>query len=152
MSTPDSIGALSSPAVGSSDTTPVINEALEPASVRNGSAAVKQDYESALSFERVLVNQLAQQLVSSSGLSGDSSDSDSTADSPSDSGSSDPVVSDMSSLIPGALTNAIMSDGGLGLAAELLPSLEGTTSSSTTTSSTTTSNGTASAQGGTQAS
>jgi hypothetical protein len=120
VSTPDTISSLSS-ALGSSTTTAVANPALEPASVRNGSAAVKQDYQEALGFESVLVNELAQQLVSSSGLSdpGDSSDS-SDPDS-----SSDPTASAFASLLPGALTNSIMANGGLGLAAQILPTLTG---------------------------
>jgi hypothetical protein len=127
VSTSDTISSLSS-ALGSSTTTVVANPALEPASVRNGSAAVKADYQQALGFESVLVNQLAQQLVASSGLSdpGDSSDS-----SDQDSGS-DPTASAFASLLPGALTNSIMSNGGLGLAAEILPSLTGSASPSTT--------------------
>jgi Rod binding domain-containing protein len=120
VSTPDTISSLTS-ALGSSTTTAVANPALEPASVRNGSAAVKQDYQEALGFESVLVNELAQQLVSSSGLSdpGDSSDS-SDADA-----SNDPTASAFASLLPGALTNSIMSNGGLGLAAQILPTLTG---------------------------
>jgi hypothetical protein len=119
VSTPDTVGSLSS-SLGST-TTAIVNPALEPASVRNGSPAVRQDYQEALGFESVLVNELAQQLVSSSGLSdpgdsGDSSDSDA---------SSDPTASAFASLLPGALTNSIMSNGGLGLAAQILPSLTG---------------------------
>jgi Rod binding domain-containing protein len=96
--------------------TVVANPALEPASVRNGSPAVKQAYDEALGFESVLVNELCQQLISNSGLS--NSDSGSGSSSSGDSG--------FSSMLPGALSSAIMSDGGLGLAAQLLPSLEGT--------------------------
>jgi hypothetical protein len=126
VSAPDTIGSLTS-ALGSSSTTIVANPATEPASVRNGSAAVKQDYQEALGFESVLVNELAQQLVSSSGLSdpGDSSDS-SDPDS-----SSDPTASAFASLLPGALTNSIMGNGGLGLAAQILPSLTGSATGST---------------------
>jgi hypothetical protein len=134
VSTPEAIGTLVSPALGSSGAVPVINEALEPASVRDGSPALQQDYDAALSFESVLVNQLAQQLVASSGLSGNSSDNGSDDDGDDSSDSSDPAVSDMTSLIPGALTNSIMSDGGLGLAAQLLPSFEGTNATDPTSS------------------
>jgi hypothetical protein len=116
MSTPDTLAAS---ALGSTPV-PVVNQALEPAAVRDGSPATKQAYSEALSFESVLVNQLCQQLVASSGLSDDGN-----GDSSSDGSGSDPTVSDFSSLLPGALGNAIMSGGGLGLAAQLYPSLEG---------------------------
>jgi hypothetical protein len=122
VSTPDIAGALLS-ASGSPSAIPVVNEALEPASVRNGSAAVKQDYQEALGFESVLVNELAQQLVSSSGLSSDGSQDAGTSAT-----SGDASASDFASLLPSALTNSIMSNGGLGLAAQLMPSLTGANS------------------------
>ncbi len=109
---------MSTPEVSSLPAAPVVNQALEPASVRNGSPAVKQDYNEALSFESVFVNQLCQQLVDTTGLAGTSG-----ADS-SDGSSSDPSVSDFASMLPGALSSSIMSQGGLGLAAQLLPGLE----------------------------
>jgi Rod binding domain-containing protein len=115
VSTPATTSALFS------TTTPIVNPALEPASVRNGTAAVKQDYQEALGFESVLVNELAAQLVTSSGLSdpGGGDDSSGSAD------DSDPTASAFASLLPGALANSIMSNGGLGLAAQILPSLTG---------------------------
>ncbi|MGA2470955.1 MAG: hypothetical protein ABSG64_09725 [Solirubrobacteraceae bacterium] len=121
MSTPETIGSLDAPMPGA--VVPVVNQALEPASVRNGTPAVKRDYANALSFESVLVNQLCQQLVQTTGLSssGDSSGGD-------DGDGSDPTVSDFASLLPGALASSIMSDGGLGLAAQLIPSLDGSAS------------------------
>jgi Rod binding domain-containing protein len=130
MSTPDSISSLAASALGSTPV-PVVNQAIEPAAVRNGSAAVKQAYNEALAFESVLVNQLCQQLASSSGLGSSSSDSDSVDDS----SQSDPSVSDFDSLIPSALSSSIMSSGGLGLAAQIYPTLEAQAGSSSTSSS-----------------
>jgi Rod binding domain-containing protein len=102
-----------------SSAAPVVNEALEPESVRNGSAATKQAYSEALDFESLLVNQLAQQLTQSSGFMGaDGSDADG-----SDSGSSS-ANGEFASLLPGALTSAIMADGGLGIASGLMSSLD----------------------------
>ncbi len=49
----------------------VVDEAHAPASVRNGSAAVKQAYASAQGFEEMLLQQLSSSLVQSSGLSGE---------------------------------------------------------------------------------
>jgi Rod binding domain-containing protein len=124
MSTPESISSLAASALGSSTSVPVVNQALEPASVRDGSATVKQDYNEALSFESVLVNQLCQQLVASSGLSGSDAGADTSSDDSSAGSSGDAGLGDFASMLPSALTSAIMSDGGLGLAAQLLPSLE----------------------------
>lgn len=126
-------------AAGGSSGLPPISAADLPASVRNGPPAAKQAYTEALEFEQVLVNQLAQQLTatmtqnSSDGSSGDSSGG---ADSGSDSAGagagdvssgilgSDPATSLYSSLIPQALTDSIMSSGGLGIASELAQSID----------------------------
>lgn len=120
---------MSTPDISSLPPAPVVNQALEPASVRNGSPAVQQDYNEALSFESVLVNQLCQQLVNTAGLSGSSS-----SDSSDGSSSSDPEVSDFASMLPGALASSIMSQGGLGLAAQLLPGLEQSSTTDSTSS------------------
>jgi Rod binding domain-containing protein len=96
---------------------PVVNQALEPAAVRDGSASVKQAYDEALSFESVLVNQLCQQLLASSGLDG-------SGGLGGESSAGDASTSAFGSLLPGALASSIMADGGLGLAAQLYPSLE----------------------------
>ncbi|MGD0196493.1 MAG: hypothetical protein ABSC56_01110 [Solirubrobacteraceae bacterium] len=90
-----------------------VNTTTEPASVRDGSPAVKQAYSEALDFESVLVNQLCEQMMQNSGLDSSSSSSD---------GSSG--LGGFASLLPSALSSSIMSAGGLGLAAQLLPSFE----------------------------
>jgi hypothetical protein len=92
-------------------------QALEPAAVKDGSPAVKQAYSEALSFESVLVNQLCEQLVSSSGL-------DSSGSGDGDGDSSGSGLGAFAGLLPGALASSIMNDGGLGLASQLLPSFE----------------------------
>jgi Rod binding domain-containing protein len=107
---------MSSPEISGLPAVPVVNQALEPAAVRNGSPAVQKAYGEALSFESVFVNQLCQQLVDTTGLSGTQGSTDSS--------SGDPSVGDFASMLPGALSSSIMSQGGLGLAAELLPGLE----------------------------
>jgi Rod binding domain-containing protein len=134
VSSPSAIGSLTAADGSASGSQPVINEALEPASVRNGSAAVKQAYQSALNFESLLVGQLAQQLVQSAGLSGSSSSTDSS-DSSGDTSGSDASANAFGSMLPGALTSAIMSDGGLGIAAQLLPDFESQTTPATAGSS-----------------
>jgi hypothetical protein len=124
VSTPAAIGTLASSTASGTGTLPAINPATEPAAVRNGSPAVKQAYQSALSFESVLVGQLSQQLVSSAGLSGSSSSATASSSTGSSSTGGDAATSAFGSMLPGALTSAIMGDGGLGLAAQLLPDFE----------------------------
>ena len=111
---------------------PPINEALLPASVRNGSPAAKSAYETALSFEDVLVNELSQAMMATVSSSSDdgssddsSSDDGSSDDSSSDgSGGSDSVSGEYSQLLPQALTSSIMSAGGLGIAQQIATALD----------------------------
>ena len=101
---------------------PPINEALLPASVRNGSPAAKSAYETALSFEDVLVNELSQAMMATvSSSSDDSSSDDSSSDG---SGGSDSVSGEYSQLLPQALTSSIMSAGGLGIAQQIATALD----------------------------
>jgi Rod binding domain-containing protein len=136
---------------------PPINEANEPADIRNGNTAAKNAYQEALGFEDILVQQLTQELASTvTTPGGDSSSDGSSDDSSSDSSGgilgSDPSTSGFASMIPTTLTNSIMSNGGLGIAAQLAQSIDpaiGTPQGEATTSSTaaaTTSNTTAGAQ------
>lgn len=83
-------------------TVPPIDPAQEPAFVRHGGAAAQRAYREALGFEQVLVDQFAQQL-------GGAMSSD---------------AGPFSSLLPDALTSGIMAGGGLGIAAQLVPSLD----------------------------
>jgi Rod binding domain-containing protein len=107
---------------------PPINSALLPADIRNGNAQAKHAYQEALGFEDILMQQLTQQLadtVTSPG--GDSSDSGSGDSSDSSSGGmlgSDPSTSAFASLIPTALTQSIMSGGGVGIADRLAHALD----------------------------
>jgi Rod binding domain-containing protein len=105
---------------------PPINEALLPASIRNGSPAAKSAYQTALGFEDVLVNQLSQAMMStvSSSSGDDSSDGSSSDDGSSDSAGSDPAATEYSQLLPQALTSGIMSAGGLGIAQQIATALD----------------------------
>ncbi len=103
---------------------PVVNQALEPEWVRKGSASTQKAYETALSFEQTLVEQLSQSLTATSGLSGESSEGESG----SESGSSG-ANGELSSLLPQALSTSVMHAGGLGLAAQMTKQLEGVKSS-----------------------
>jgi Rod binding domain-containing protein len=114
---------LSSGAPLSSSDLPAVNQTLEPAWVRKGSAATQKAYETALAFEQMLVEELSQSLTASSGLGGESGvEGESTEGSPGSGGASGPL----SSMLPQALTSGVMSAGGLGLAAQMTRQLAGT--------------------------
>ncbi|HZE03690.1 MAG TPA: hypothetical protein VE127_00605 [Solirubrobacteraceae bacterium] len=108
---------------------PPIDAALMPADIRNGDARAKHAFQEALGFENILMQQLTQQLadtVTSPG--GGSSDSGGSSDpSASSSGGilgSDPSANAFASLIPTALTQSIMSGGGVGIADRLAHALD----------------------------
>jgi Rod binding domain-containing protein len=106
---------------------PPINPATVPAEIRNGDAKAKKAYQEALGFEDVLVNQLSQELASTVSAPGGSSDGgsgDSSSGGGGLLGSGDSASSAFASMIPQTLTNAIMSSGGLGVAAQLARSLD----------------------------
>ena len=98
---------------------PVVNQTLEPAWVRDGSATTQKAYQTALAFEQMLVEQLSQSLTASSGLGGEEGES-SEGGSSSSSAASGPI----SSMLPQALTSSVMNDGGLGLAAQMTRNLQ----------------------------
>jgi hypothetical protein len=117
---------MSIPDATSATGLPVVNQALEPDWVRHGSAATQKAYDSALSFEQTLVEQLSQSLASTSGLGGGSSQEgeSGTSEEGGSSGSSG-ANGELSSLLPQALTSSVMQAGGLGMAAQLTRELEG---------------------------
>lgn len=99
---------MSVPALSSAGTP--VNEALEPAWVRKGSARVQQDYQAALGFEQVLT----QQLTSAMSAAGEQGSEEEGGE-----GEGSQGGSGLSSLLPQALSQGIASGGGLGLAAQL---------------------------------
>jgi Rod binding domain-containing protein len=118
-------------ALGISSQLPAINQALEPADIRNGNAQAKQAYQEALGFEDILMQQLTQELastVSSPGSDSDDGSSDSSDSSSSDSSGgmlgSDPSTSAFASMIPTALTQSLMSAGGVGIADQLAKAID----------------------------
>ncbi len=139
---------------------PPINPALEPADIRNGNAQAKQAYQEALGFEDVLMQQLTQELASTvSSPSDDSSDGSDGSDDSSDDSSggilgSDPSTSAFASMIPTALTSSLMSNGGVGIAAQLAQAIDpqiGTQQGAAASSSqTSTSSAASTSTGGTQ--
>jgi Rod binding domain-containing protein len=111
-----------------------IDQALLPASVRNGTTAQKNAYTTALGFEQMLVDQLSQELASTTQTDGtsdsgdDSGSSDDSTTSSSLLGGSDPATSTYAQMLPTALTQGVMSAGGLGVAQEIASSLDPTDS------------------------
>ena len=86
---------------------PPIDQAQLPDGVRNASPAKQADYKAALGFEQLLVQQLATSVTSTT------QDAMGGEDNP------------YASMLPDAFTSSIMSAGGLGLAAQLAPTLDG---------------------------
>ena len=112
---------------------PPIDQSLLPASVRNGTTAEKQAYTTALGFEQMLVDQLSQELASTS-QPDSSSDSGSSESDSSLLGGSDAATNTYAQLLPAALTSGVMSAGGLGIAQQLASALAPTQSSPAATS------------------
>jgi Rod binding domain-containing protein len=91
---------------------PIISDTLLPASVRNGSDADKQDYKAALGFEQMLVGQLVQTMTGADSPAGDDDTANPLASGP------------MASQMQDALTSALMSAGGLGLAGQVYKGMQ----------------------------
>lgn len=99
-----------------------VSTAPVPPEIAKGGPAARKAYETALGFEQLLVRQLTQQIVSASGLDGSADDGSSGDGSADDSGlGSSPYAS----MLPDALAQSITDAGGLGLAAQMAPLLEG---------------------------
>lgn len=103
-----------------SDGLPPIDQSLIPAAVRNAGAASVKTYRTALSFEGMLDEQLAQALTDT--LQGTDS-SDSSGD---DGSSPDAATSLTLQLLPQSLSQGLVSAGGIGLAGQLYQALGGT--------------------------
>jgi Rod binding domain-containing protein len=95
---------------------PAIDQSLLPADVRSGTTADKQRYSSALGFEKMLVQQLTQQLSDTTKPAGSDDDSG-------DDGSS-ATTNAYNQMLPGVMADAITGSGGLGLARQLYDGLK----------------------------
>jgi Rod binding domain-containing protein len=126
---------MSIQAAAASDATtaglPAVNQAFEPKWVRDGSEATQKAYETALSFEQTLVEQLAKSMTATSGLEGESSQGESGSEEGGSLGAG-ANSGELSSMLPQALASGVMSAGGLGLAAQMTRELEGTQSAAQT--------------------
>ncbi|HLH13858.1 MAG TPA: hypothetical protein VKV16_03640 [Solirubrobacteraceae bacterium] len=126
MSAPlQSAAALGASATG----LPVVDQALEPAWVRHGSAATQKAYASALAFEQTLVEELSQSLAASSGLGGEASQEGAGGGAGEEESSSSASDTQLSAMLPQALAGGVMHAGGLGLAAQMTRELEGSAAS-----------------------
>jgi Rod binding domain-containing protein len=108
--------------IGSS--VPPIDASNEPANIRNGNATAQKAYQEALGFEDILVQQLTQELASTVTSPSDDGSGDSSSDSSGSILGSDPSTSAFASLIPTALSQSIMSSGGLGIADQLAQAID----------------------------
>ena len=102
---------------------PIVSDTLLPADVRSGSASDKQHYKAALGFEQMLVGQLVQTMTGSgdTATAGASSDDDASAALD----TANPLASGpMASQMQDALTSALMSAGGLGLAGQIYKGMQ----------------------------
>jgi hypothetical protein len=115
---------MSLPAATGSTSLPAVNQALEPAWIRRGSTATQKAYTSALAFEQTLVEQLSQSLASTSGLDSEPSQLGGSGSEEAGSSSGEAGDSQLSSMLPQALTASVMNAGGLGLAAQMTRELE----------------------------
>jgi Rod binding domain-containing protein len=104
---------------------PPIDQANQPAVIRNGDATAKKAYQVGLSFEQVFVDQLTQELASTVSESSSTS-SDGSSDSSGTSGlmGGDAASSAYANMLPQTLTSSIMSGGGTGIALQIARSLD----------------------------
>jgi len=101
---------------------PPINQANEPAAIRDGDADAKKAYQTGLSFEQLLVNQLTQELASTATDSSGDGSSDSSGASGLMGG--DAASSAYANMLPQTLTSSIMSGGGTGVAMQIAKSID----------------------------
>ncbi len=124
MSAPTSIAAASPLlAVPGEPSLPIASETRAPAAVREGSSAAKQAYATAQGFEEMLLQQLSQALAQGDGLGGEGAggageEEEAEGASPAAGGG------ELQTLMPQALTEGIMREGGIGLATQLMNTLD----------------------------
>ena len=124
MNAASQISALQGTLTQGSGISPVAN-ASEPTAVREGSPTAKQAYETARSFEEVLMQQLSQQLVKSSGLEGEAGGSTGgEEEGGAQESSSSGGEGTLSSFLPQILTEALMLGGTMGIANQLTVALD----------------------------
>ena len=100
---------------------PITSLTRAPAAVREGSSQAKQAYATGQGFEEMLLEQLSQSLAQGNGLGGEGSGEGSgeAEGAPLEAGGGE-----LQALLPQALTEGIMRDGGIGLATQLMNRLD----------------------------
>ncbi|HME03751.1 MAG TPA: hypothetical protein VKG38_12070 [Solirubrobacteraceae bacterium] len=124
MSSPLSIGPAG---LASHAPTALLNPSEVPAAVREGSPKAKQAYETARGFEEMLLEQVTQSLVQTSGLGGEGEGEGEGAGSSEAGGegtSSQAGDSMLASLLPHALAEGVMRQGTVGLAGQMMSALD----------------------------
>lgn len=86
---------------------PPVSDAALPADVRTGSPQRRKTYEAALSFERTLLGQLTTTMAKTA--------------QPDDDADTDAATKTMLSMLPDTLADALVRNGGIGLARTLVP-------------------------------
>jgi len=130
MSLPQAIPSAAITAVPSTQASlPITSETRAPRAVREGSPAAKQAYATAQGFEEMLLQQLSQSLAQSSGLGGEGSASGGGGGGEEEGGGLEAGGGELEALLPQTLTEGVMRAGGIGLAAQLMNTLDPTASS-----------------------
>jgi Rod binding domain-containing protein len=108
-----------------------IDASLIPSQVRAEGTKAENLYQSALGFEQMLVQQLAQGLTDSTQSADDTSSDDSGDDASdtSDDGSGSSALGVYQGMLPDALAQSVTGSGGMGLAMGLYQSMGGQTAS-----------------------
>lgn len=102
---------------------PIASETRAPAAVREGSSAAKQAYATAQGFEEMLLQQLSEAVAQGDGLGGEGAGG-SGEEEEAEGASAVAGGGQLQSLMPQALTEGIMRDGGVGLATQLMSTLD----------------------------
>lgn len=124
--------SAAAPIAGLGGVTTQITTAEEPAAVREGSPKAKEAYETARGFEEVLMSELSQQLVQSSGLEGQGGASEGGEEGGGEEQSS-AGGGMLGSLLPQTMTEAVMRSGSLGMANQLMSALDPSAAAPSTT-------------------
>lgn len=104
---------------------PIVPASAEPASVRDGSPALKRAWREGLAFEEMLLEELAQSLSATAGLGGEgeAGEAGEAAAAGEATGQGSPGGPLAGALLPRTLAEGMLRGGGVGLAAQLAETL-----------------------------
>ena len=101
---------------------PPIDTSMLPADIRNGSPERKKTYEAALGFERSFIEELTKTMAATAQPDEtSSSDGSDSGDGTSTDMGADSATQSYMQMLPGTLADAMVANGGLGLARQLVP-------------------------------